>query len=236
MSTELARKFALEVTSDLTLQTGFVRVKGCNDISHNINPNLEDASDYETNGWASSEVTMQDWALDATFFRRKTAGVLDAGQEMLRARVGQFGDQARVGMRLFDKTGGPEAYSGVALVTWKRSNTGVKNLEQATVTLTGTDVPLNIGITNPYQSSAVPVVLAANPGAQGTGEAVAINGSGFNGATGVKFGTTNASSFEVINDQLIIAVLPSGTAGSAAITVTTPVGPNATAFAYTRAA
>lgn len=236
MSTALARKFAIDVTADLTLQTGFLRLKGVNDFSPNINPNLEDASDYDTNGWASSEVTMQDWSADATIFRRKTAGVYDAAQELVRARVGQFDDGARIGVRWFDKTGGPEAYSGVALVTWKRSNTGVKNLEQAAITFTGTDVPLNMNITNPYQVTAVPVVLAATPGGQGTGTAVAITGAGFTGASAVKFGATAATSYSVINDQLITAVLPSGSAGSAPITVTTTAGTNATAFPYTRAA
>lgn len=236
MSTALARKFACEVTADLTLAGGWLRFRGVNDFAPNVNPNLEDASDYDTDGWASSEVTMQDWSADVGFFRRKNSGVYDAAQELVRARIGRFEDQARVGVRWFDKTGGPEANQGVALVTWKRSNTGVKNLEQATVTFTGTDVPLQLDIANPYQATKAPVVLAVTPGGQGTGEGVAITGAGFTGATGVKFGTTNATSFEVINDQLVIAVLPTGSAGSAAITVTTPVGPNATAFPYTRAA
>jgi hypothetical protein len=238
MSTELARKFAVQVTKDLTLQSGFIPLKGLNDWNPNINPNLEDASDYESNGWAASEVTMNDWNADAGIFRRKNAGVLDPGQELVRACIGQFGDAARVGVRWFDKTGGPEAYSGVALPTWKRSNTGVKNLEQATITFTGTDVPLNIGITNPYQSAVAPVVTAATPGGAGSGTSVAITGSGFTGATGagaVKFGGTNATSYSVINDQLIVAVLPSGSAGSAVVTVTTGVG-TSNSLAYTRGA
>lgn len=235
MSTALARKFAVDVTADLTLASGWIRLKGVNDFAPNINPNLEDASDYDTDGWASSEVTMQDWSADATVFRRKTAGVYDAAQELIRARVGQFDDAARLGVRWYDKTGGPEAYSGVAIPTWKRSNTGVKNLEQATVTFTGTDVPLNLNITNPYQATATPVVLAATPGGQAAGEAVAITGSGFTGATGVKFGATNAASYEVVNDQLVIAVLPAGSAGSAVVTVTTANG-TSNALAYTRGA
>jgi hypothetical protein len=236
MSTELARKFACEVTADLTLVGGWLRFRGVNDFSPNVNPNLEDASDYDTDGWASSEVTMQDWSADVGFFRRKNSGVLDPAQELVRARIGKFGDQARVGVRWYDKTGGPEANQGIAIPTWKRSNTGVKNLEQATVTLTGTDVPLAQDIENPYQTTKAPAIVGATPGGQGSGEGVAITGANFTGATGVKFGTTNASSFEVINDSLIIAVLPTGGAGSAAITVTTPVGPNVTAFAYTRGA
>ncbi|GAA3330662.1 phage tail tube protein [Curtobacterium citreum] len=235
MSTALARKFKLQVTRDLTLQSGFLPLNGLNDFNPNINPNLEDASDYDTNGWSSSEVTMQDWTAEAGIFRRKTAGVYDAGQELVRACVGQFGDAARVGLRWFDRDGGPEAYSGVALVTWKRSNTGVKNLEQATVTFTGTDVPLNIGIQNPYQTLLKPVVTNVTPGGQGSGASVAIAGSSFTGATAVKFGATAATSFAVINDQLITAILPTGSAGSAPVTVTTAVD-TSNAAPYTRAA
>jgi len=234
MSTELARKFALQVTPDLTLAGGFIQFKGLNDYSPNVNPNLEDASDYDTDGWASSEVTMNDWSADASFFRRKNAGVLDPAQELVRARIGQFGDAARVGVRWFDKTGGPEAYQGVALVTWKRSNTGVKNLEQATVTFTGTDVPLQT-IENPFTSALTPVVTGATPGGQAAGTSVAILGAGFTGASAVKFGSTSATSFAIVNDQLITAVLPAGSAGSAAVTVTTANG-TSNAFAYTRGA
>ncbi len=237
MPTALARKFAVQVTKDVTLSGGFVPLKGLNDWNPNINPNLEDSSDYESNGWASSEVTMNDWNADAGIFRRTDAtGVLDPGQELVRACIGQFGAAARVGVRWFDKTGGPEAYSGVAIPTWKRSNTGVKNLEQATITFTGTDVPLNMGIQNPYQATVKPVVVSATPSGQGSNQAVAITGVGFSGATVVKFGSANAGSFQVLNDTLIVAVLASGSAGSAAITVTTPVGTNDTAFPYTRGA
>lgn len=233
MSTALARKFACEVTADLTLAGGWLRFRGMNDFNPNVNPNLEDSSDYENDGWASSEVTMQDWSAEIGFFRRKNSGVYDPAQELVRSRIGQFDDQARVGVRWFDKTGGPEANQGIALVTWKRSNTGVKNLEQATVTLTG-DGALQMNIPNPYQATKAPVVVAATPSGQAAGEAVAISGAGFTGSTGVKFGSTNATSFEVINDQLIVAVVPTGSAGSAAITVTNGTG-TSTAFAYTRA-
>ncbi|WP_065961274.1 IPT/TIG domain-containing protein [Curtobacterium sp. UCD-KPL2560] len=235
MPTALARKFALQVTNDLTLQSGFIPVKGVNDLAHNINPNLEDASDYDANGWASSEVTMQDYSIDAGFYRRVNAGVLDPGQELIRACIGQFDSAARLGFRMFDKTGGPEAYSGVVIPTWKRSNTGVKNLDQVTATLTGTDVPLNIGITNPYQVTLNPVVTAVSPGGKGSGTAVAISGTGFTNASAVKFGATAATSFSVVSDQLITAILPTGSAGAAPVTVTTPVG-TSNAAAYTRAA
>jgi hypothetical protein len=234
MSTALARKFAVDVTADLTLASGWVSLNGINDLDPEIAANLEDSSAYDTNGWSSSEVTMQSWTLAATFFRRQTGNVYDAGQELVRACQGQFGQASHIGVRWYDKNGGPEAYSGVAVVAWKRSNTGVKNLEQAVATFTGTDVALNMGITNPYNAGKSPVVLSASPSGQGTGSAVVITGAGFTAASAVKFGGTAATSFVIASDQTLTAVLPTGAAGSAPVTVTNATG-TSPAFPYTRA-
>lgn len=235
MSTDLARKFRVDVTTDLTLAGGWVELGGINDFGSNVTPNLEDASAYDTDGFASFEKTFEEWAAKASFNRRVTGGVHDAGQELVRGRtVGQWGDNCRVGVRWFDREGGPEAYQGVAIVTWERQNTGVKNLDSATVTFTGTDVALS-PIANPGVAEAAPVVLSASPSGAAQGELVSIGGAGFADASAVKFGATNATDFVASGDQLIVASMPAGSAGSAAITVTNSVG-TSTAFAYTRGA
>lgn len=237
MSTDLARKFRVDVTTDLALAGGWVQLNGMNDFSHNVTPNLEDASAYDTNGSGSVEKTFEEWAAEATVFRRSTAGVLDAGQELVRLRsFGQFGDLCRVGVRFYDKNGGPEAYQGVAIVTWKRAQSGVKNLDAATITFTGTDIPI-APITNPGTAAAAPVVLSATPSGVAAGGLVKITGAGFTGTvvtTGVKFGGVNATSWNVVSDQVIVAVMPAGAAGSAPVVVTNTVGASA-AFPYTRA-
>lgn len=239
MVNALARKFAVQVTTDTTLTTGWTALNGILDLDPEINPSLEDATAYDVNGWGSSEPTLQAWVLQASFFRRYAAGnVYDAGQELVRNAVGQFASAARVGVRWFDKNGGPEAYSGVAIPTWKRTNTAVKNLEQAQVTFTGTDVPLNMNIANPYQATLNPVITSVTPSGIGTGGAVTIQGSGFTGlvaTTGVKFGGTGATSFSLLNDSQIVAVLPSGSAGATTVVVTTSVG-GSNSFTYTRGA
>lgn len=53
---------------------------------------------------------------------------------------------------------------------------------------------------------------------------VIITGTGFSGATGVKFGATAASSFTINSDTQITAVMPAGTAGTANITVLNAAG------------
>ena len=239
MSTALARKFRVDVTTDLTLAGGWLQLNGVNDFKSSVKPNLVDASAYDTNGSASSEKTFEEWSASVTVFRRLAAGVYDAAQELVRGRtVGQFGDSCRVGVRWYDKDGGPEAYRGVAIVEWERSQTGVKDLDAVTISFTGTDVPLE-PITNPGVAPTVPLIIAAAPTAVAVGGQVRIDGAAFTGTiatTGVKFGATNATSWQVISDSVIVAVMPAGTAGAANIVVTNAVGASTPAFAYTRGA
>ncbi|MGL5825559.1 MAG: IPT/TIG domain-containing protein [Nocardioides sp.] len=81
----------------------------------------------------------------------------------------------------------------------------------------------------------VPVVTAATPASAVQGATVTITGTGFLGATTVRFGATNATSFNVVSDTSITAVMPAGSAGAAAVTVITPGG-TSNAFSYTRGA
>jgi hypothetical protein len=233
-TTALARKFRVDVSTDLTGAGGWTEVKGIYALKPTADPNNVDTSAYDTNGWDSFEITSYAWGLTASFWRRTTSGVYDSGQEILRACVGNFGDTARVAVRFYDKNGGPEAYQGVAIVKWERANDGVKDADAATVTLTGDGARTTI--TNPGTAAAAPVVTAATPSGVAAAGQVQILGSGFTGTvatTGVKFGGVNATSWVVVSDNVIVAVMPSGSAGSAAVLVTNAVGAS-NSFAYTR--
>jgi uncharacterized membrane protein len=59
---------------------------------------------------------------------------------------------------------------------------------------------------------------------------VEITGTGFSGATAVRFGTTSAASFKVNSASSITAVTPKGS-GTVDVTVTTPVSTSATSAA-----
>ncbi|MFH8387282.1 IPT/TIG domain-containing protein, partial [Kitasatospora sp. NPDC018058] len=79
-----------------------------------------------------------------------------------------------------------------------------------------------------------PVISSINPnnGPATGGTAVTINGSGFIGATSVKFGTVPVSSFKLVSDNQIQATAPAGS-GTVQVTVTTPFGTsNGVAFTY----
>lgn len=78
-----------------------------------------------------------------------------------------------------------------------------------------------------------PEVTGATPAAAEADAEVTITGTNFTGATRVQFGASNAASYTVVSDTEITAVMPAGSAGSAAIKVTTPGG-ESNSFAYTR--
>ena len=93
-------------------------------------------------------------------------------------------------------------------------------------------VPAEGGANPPSLTSALP--SGAAQGAQ-----VTITGSGFTGVTGaagVKFGSTNATTYTVVDPSTIVAVVPAGSAGSANIVVTHPTSGASTALPYTRGA
>lgn len=230
MSTALARRFKV----DVSLTDGsYIPIKGINDLGPKINPNNQSADDYDTDGWQSFEKTQQGWTITIKALRKQTSGVFDPGQELIRGQQLGWGDAARVWVRWYDRNGAPEAYKGRALVEWVPAKTGVADLDEVTITLTGDGVLSPIA--NPVSgSTSTPVVSNVDPQGAGTGDVVTVSGSNFTGATSVKFGGTTAS-FRVLGDSAIAASLPTGAAGSANVTVTNGTG-TSNSYAYTRAA
>ncbi|MFG2865065.1 IPT/TIG domain-containing protein [Streptomyces sioyaensis] len=70
-----------------------------------------------------------------------------------------------------------------------------------------------------------PTVLAVSPtsGSTGGGTGVTVTGTGFTGATAVRFGATQGTAVTVLSDTQVTAVTPPGT-GTVQVTVTTPAG------------
>lgn len=75
-----------------------------------------------------------------------------------------------------------------------------------------------------------PVVAGVSPATGGVagGTAVTVTGSGFTGATSVKFGATNATALVVVDANTITCTSPAHAAGAVDVTVTTPKGTSAT--------
>lgn len=76
----------------------------------------------------------------------------------------------------------------------------------------------------PEDSAPDPVISAVLPAGQSVGEPVNILGAGFTGATAVTIDGLSVVAPVVVNDSLIIAIIPASAAGPAPVVVTTPNG------------
>jgi len=129
-----------------------------------------------------------------------------------------------------------EAYRGFATVSWIPSGGGMDALDAVAVTLDGQGV--RSAITHPALVASVPVINAISPntGTHLGGTLVQLIGTGFAGTiatTGVKFGTTNASTWWVENDNVIYAVAPPVAAGAVNVVVTNATGPSTSTATFT---
>jgi hypothetical protein len=127
-----------------------------------------------------------------------------------------------------------------ATATQSQSQAGASNAPPPTVASTPGSAPPNTPASSPASSpsspasspptAGLPVVSSISPtsGDQGGGTSVTISGTGFSGATGVRFGPNSASSVSVDSDTQITAVSPAGEVGTVDITVTTPAGTSVT--------
>lgn len=136
----LARKWAVDVNTGTTMSPIWTRVGAIQEFKPGIDPNLEDDATYDEEGWGSSTKTGLDWSLECKVIRRHDPDDVteyDPGQEALRAKHDQFGEDGVAEVRWFDRFGGPEAYHGYAEVSWSPDGGTRTDLETVTVTLTG---------------------------------------------------------------------------------------------------
>jgi len=232
VSFALARRFKQDVSVD---GSTWVPLGGRTDFAPTETPTTPSTANYDNSGFDSFEKTLTGWQVVSKFEMPTSAGVpSDPGQALLEATRFQFGDAARAYTRWYDKNGGTDAWSGRALIDWNQSKTTTTDVAEITCTFKGDGVLTRIA--NPYASPAVPVITSATPSGVAAAGQVTIYGAGFLGTvatTGVKFGGTNATSWVVLSDNVIVAVMPAGSAGSAAIVVTNAAGASSS-FAYTR--
>lgn len=232
----LARKYKLQVNTGTVSVPTWTDCLALADFKPANAPTIQDDTVYDDAGWGSQTKTLLMWSVEAKFIRRANPNdptVYDVGQEKLRACSLAFGASGVAQIRYYDRTGGPEAYTGFAEVTWTPDGGDGKALETVSVTLSGKGA-LTL-ITNPEAFALpVPSVTAVSPatGLAAGGTLVKITGdyfSGLVGAAAVKFGANNASSYFVQDTRTIYAVAPAHAAGTVDVTVTNPTGTSATA-------
>ncbi len=95
---------------------------------------------------------------------------------------------------------------------------------------------LMVGQASPAMAASIPTVTGSTPssGPVKGGQVIIIKGSDFTGTTAVSFGAVSATSYAVMSDTKIVAVVPdAAAAGSQLLTVTNATGPNTTGGSYT---
>lgn len=91
-----------------------------------------------------------------------------------------------------------------------------------TVALTVNNVPYTWSFTvGPLAPAVFVTSVSPAAGTMAGGTTVTINGSGFTGATSIKFGATAATSFTFVSDSQVTAVSPAQAAGPVDVTVAT---------------
>lgn len=223
----LARGYKFDVSTD---GSTWVHPLGLDNLNDQLNPNIENANEYDSDGWSSKEITLYDWSLVTGMHRKKDAGVEDPGQKLIRDCRGEFGDAARLYVRWYRTDGIDEAWQGRAIVHVENRDTAVENIAAWTVTFEGDGVANKIAVP---ASSSVPVVSSVSPASGSTagGELVTITGQYLLGATAVTFDGVAAEDFNVVSDAKIAAIVPAGTAGTADVVVTTAAGASTTGTA-----
>lgn len=138
-------------------------------------------------------------------------------------------------IQVYDALGADYALQASFAISVSRTNTGWD--DAGFFTVTATQQGKTQWITNPVLVGNAPVITGISPAAGVAGGGTFyIQGRNFTGATGasaVKFGSTNATSYTLISDTLISAVMPGTGASTNSVTVTTPVGTSAP-VPYTR--
>lgn len=147
--TALARRWRLEVNMGTAETPDWQLCPAITEFQWTAEPNVEDSSTYDDDGWAGNTKTGQAWEVTATFNRKASADstAYSPVHEKLRATAFGWGEGSEVPVRWMDRNGLPEAYQGSALVQWEPSGGSTTDLDQVEVTLTGNG-PLQ-QITNP---------------------------------------------------------------------------------------
>jgi hypothetical protein len=146
----LAARMTVEIDSTPTAGSPtWIPVRGVAELDPKLDQSEEDDTDYDTDGWGSSVVTLLTWSLTLKLIRKAqgTTDAYDPGQEVIRTAHDQLGGAALVHVRWYDKAGLPEAYEGWASVKWSSAGGDSSKLDIANVILGGNGA--REAITNP---------------------------------------------------------------------------------------
>lgn len=220
------RKWYLDVRASAT--DPWLGVHGITEFKPNLPgaAGTQDDSDFDGGGFKSDTVTTLAWGGEGKVSRKRVRGAptaYDPGQELIRTRAAVIGGELEC--RIYEmEPDGPrvQAWQGFTSPRWSPDGGGMDALDTASFTLAGRGAPT--AIDHPEDVTAVPIISSILPSGAAAGASVVIEGdnfTGITGAAGVKFGGTNASSYNVLSDETILAVVPAGSAGDVPVVVGT---------------
>lgn len=136
----------VDVDTSATETPSWTQVRAANNISPTVNSTVQDATDYDSEGWGSDAVTLRKWQIGLGLLRKAAAdGSYDPGQEALRSASESLD---LVHLRWYDRSSSEgEAYEGSALVQWAPAGGDAAGLQTVNVTLLGQGA--RTSITNP---------------------------------------------------------------------------------------
>ena len=234
----LIRDWYLDVNTGTTAAPVWTGVFGIETFKPNQNATWKDTSDFDSGGFKSSTATALEWGLEIKVSDKLQSGApaYDPGQEVLRACAGTFGPASSIEIRYYKMDAAKsKAFQGTVGVEFNPDGGAMDDVDKNSFKLIGQSQRNDI--THPDTVASVPVIYSFTPitGPAAGGTLVTIKGTGFTGTvlvTGVKFATTNATSWNVVDDDTIVATAPAHVAGAVAIVVTNATGPSITGPTY----
>jgi len=233
--TALARRLRIDINLGTELAQDYRELKGLNELKAPISPITQADMHYDSDGWKGYVKTAQEYLVEGNVSVKKDRDtkLLNEVHQFLADAALAFGGAEIVQFRVYDRDGQLPGQEGWGIVTWTEDGGDAE--QKGTVAfslLPDADRPQLTSIANPLNATPVPVISSLSPtgGAAAGGTLVVITGSNFDTVTlaaHVKFGSTNATSYQVISPSKIAAVAPAGSAGSVRVTVTNANGASA---------
>lgn len=238
LAPDLAKKWLIRINTGSVAAPAWTPLGGMSQYTPRQDVVKQDGTTFDSGLYKGTQFVVQlGWGGSGTVLRVRDTAIEDPGQRAIRLNaIPQTPTETptTLGVQVIDRFGGPdENVQGIAAITWEPQGGGPDAMLTVNFVMDGEGFPTPIA--NPLAATVFPVVVSASPSGAAVGTQVSIVGDAFTGTTSLKFGGVSATSFVIVSDALIVAVMPAGTAGAAPVTVTTPAGVS-NALSYNRGA
>jgi len=214
---------------------GFTNIPDITDLAPTSTPKTRQRETYAAKGNDSASKYAENLTTTVNIeIVRDDAGQWQPALVDLHKASKAVGEKNRRVYRVYDLLGADYAFEAIGSVGFAFSGTGWDDAKWATITFSPYGKP-NWDIANPVLAGVIPTISQVLPLTAATGATVVLQGDMFTGATAVKFGAVAATSFQVLSDNTITAVVPAGTAATSYPITVTSVNGTSVASPFTHA-